>query len=172
MARHPPVSTPDPGSQPFRLARPQHWAMCAPHNEIVPDIGQGGGNMGRIGWLLAIALGAHPAIAQEHQDQSELLAIERFEDGDAEAGAKLYMRYCRGCHGEDGRGGAHTFMPHVGNLTKKGYIEHLPDGYLYVAIAEGGAAVGKSSYMPAWKSTLSEQEIKNLVAHIRTMPTF
>lgn len=130
--------------------------------------------MGRIGILLAVVLGVgvHPAIAQEHQDQGDLLAVERFEDGDPAQGAKLYMRYCRGCHGKDGRGGAHTFMPHIGNLTKKDYIEHLTDGYLYLAIAEGGVAVGKSSYMPAWKGTLSEQEIKDIITHIRGLPTY
>ena len=82
---------------------------------------------------------------------AELTDVERFTDGDAAAGAKLYKRYCSGCHGEDGRGGAHTFMPHVQNLTKKDYIELVPDGYLYMVIAEGGEAVGKNSYMPAWQ---------------------
>ena len=47
---------------------------------------------------------------------------ERFTDGDAAHGAALYKRYCRGCHGEDGRGGAHTFMPHIENLTKRGLV--------------------------------------------------
>lgn len=130
--------------------------------------------MGRIGILLAGVLGlaAPAAIAQEHQDHGDLLAVERFTDADATGGEKLYLRYCRGCHGKDGRGGAHTFMPHIGNLTKRDYIEHLPDGYLYLAIAEGGTAVGKSSYMPAWKTQLSEQEIKDIIAHIRTLPTY
>jgi mono/diheme cytochrome c family protein len=98
--------------------------------------------------------------------------VERYTDGDALSGAKLYKRYCRGCHGEDGRGGAHTFMPHISNLTKKDYIELLPDSFLYEVIADGGEAVGKSAYMPAWKVKLSEQEIKDVIAHIRSMPTY
>jgi hypothetical protein len=77
-----------------------------------------------------------------------------------------------GGHGEDGRGGAHTFMPHIGNLTKKDYIEFIPDGFLFTVIAEGGVAVGKNSYMPAWESTLSEQDIKDVIAHIRALPTY
>ena len=63
--------------------------------------------------------------------------VERFTDGDADAGAKLYKRYCSGCHGADGRGGAHTFMPHVQNLTEKDYIELVPDGYLYQGYRRG-----------------------------------
>lgn len=116
--------------------------------------------------LLWLAAGS--AVAQSDVDPSE---VERFTDGDAAHGAKLYKRYCRGCHGEDGRGGAHTFMPHIANLTRKDYIEFIPDGFLFTVIAEGGEAVGKSAYMPAWESTLSEQDIKDVIAHIRSLPT-
>ena len=117
--------------------------------------------------LLCLASGH--AAAQSDVDPTE---VERFTDGDAEKGAKLYKRYCGGCHGEDGRGGAQTFMPHIQNLTQKEYIEFLPDGYLFTVIAEGGVAVGKSSMMPAWKATLSEQDIKDIIAHIRSLPTY
>jgi mono/diheme cytochrome c family protein len=106
------------------------------------------------------------------QDDLDLGDVERFTDGDADAGARLYKRYCSGCHGADGRGGAHTFMPHVQNLTKKEYIELVPDGYLFTVITEGGEAVGKNSYMPAWQSTLSVQDIKDVIAHIRSLPTY
>jgi mono/diheme cytochrome c family protein len=122
--------------------------------------------------VLASMLSA-PAIADDKlADSSAYGDVERFEEGDASSGAGLYKRYCRGCHGEDGRGGAHTFMPHIGNLTKKGYIELLPDSYLYTAIADGGEAIGKSAYMPAWKSKLTDREVKDIIAHIRAMPTY
>jgi mono/diheme cytochrome c family protein len=117
--------------------------------------------------LLWLASGA--AAAQSEVDPSE---VERFTDGDAAHGETLYKRYCAGCHGEDGRGGAHTFMPHIQNLTKKDYIEFIPDGFLFTVIAEGGEAVGKSDYMPAWQGTLSEQDIKDVIAFIRTLPTY
>jgi mono/diheme cytochrome c family protein len=88
---------------------------------------------------------------------------------DLERGGRLYGRYCAGCHGPDGQGGAHTFMPHVENLTRKGYVELLPDEYLTTVIREGGVAVGKSSYMPAWGGTISEEDIASIVAHIRRL---
>ncbi len=90
--------------------------------------------------------------------------------GDAASGAKVYKRYCRGCHGVDGRGGAHTFMPHIHNLTKKGYIDLKPDEVLADIIEEGGEPFGMSSYMPAWKGTLSDEQIDDVIAHIRTLP--
>ncbi|MCC2662487.1 MAG: hypothetical protein K0S96_378 [Geminicoccaceae bacterium] len=120
--------------------------------------------LGVASWLAADALISAGALAQED--------VERFTDGDATHGEALYMRYCRGCHGEDGRGGAHTFMPHIENLTKKEYIEFIPDGFLFTVIAEGGVAVGKSGYMPAWRGTLSEQDIKDVIAFVRSLPTY
>src|SRR5579862_6978599 len=88
--------------------------------------------------------------------------------GDPKHGQELFLRYCQGCHGPDGKGGGKGFMPHVGPLARKDYIENLPDEYLAGVIAEGGAFVGKSAFMPSWKSTLSEQDIEDIVAFIRT----
>jgi mono/diheme cytochrome c family protein len=130
---------------------------------------------GAIRQLLVLLLGgmlAWPVAGLAEDQEVEITDVERFTDGDPAAGARLYKRYCSGCHGADGRGGAHTFMPHVGTLTRKDYIELVPDGYLYLVIAEGGEAVGKNSYMPAWEFTLSEQDIKDIIAHIRALPTY
>jgi mono/diheme cytochrome c family protein len=109
-----------------------------------------------------------------HPTASEQAAreVERFTGGDAVHGATVYKRYCSGCHGTDGRGDAKTFMPHVSNLTTKDYIEFIPDSFLYTVITEGGAAVGKSGFMPSWKSTLSDQDINDVIAFIRTLPTY
>jgi mono/diheme cytochrome c family protein len=126
--------------------------------------------LGAAAWLGAGApIGANALLAAE---EIPLEDVERFTDGNADNGAKLYRRYCSGCHGADGRGGAHTFMPHIQNLTRRDYIEFIPDGFLFTVIAEGGAAVGKSGYMPAWRGTLSEQDIKDVIAFIRTLPTY
>ena len=65
-------------------------------------------------WLATGSAGAESAV--------DPAGVERFTDGDAAHGAALYKRYCRGCHGEDGRGGAHTFMPHIEALTKRGLV--------------------------------------------------
>ncbi|HWP48898.1 MAG TPA: c-type cytochrome [Candidatus Limnocylindrales bacterium] len=92
--------------------------------------------------------------------------------GDPEHGKALFLRYCQGCHGPDGRGGAQTFMPHVDNLTRKGYIEKLSDEYLFQVISKGGAAMGKSAYMPAWEKVLQRQDILDVIAHIRKLPTY
>jgi mono/diheme cytochrome c family protein len=126
--------------------------------------------LGAAAWLGAALLMAGGALLAAEEIPPE--DVERFTDGDAANGGKLYKRYCSGCHGADGRGGAHTFMPHIQNLTRQDYIEFIPDGFLFTVIAEGGVAVGKSSMMPAWKATLSEQDIKDVIAFIRSLPTY
>ena len=89
--------------------------------------------------------------------------------GDSKHGQALFLQYCQGCHGPDGKGGGKGFMPHVGPLARQDYIENLPDEYLAAVITEGGAYVGKSAFMPSWKSTLSEQDIADVIAFIRTL---
>ena len=89
--------------------------------------------------------------------------------GDAQRGEPLYQRYCVGCHGVDGRGGGKNFMPHVGTLAKKGYIDLLEDDYLTLIIAEGGEAIGKSAFMPSWKTALSKDDIADVIAYVRTL---
>jgi mono/diheme cytochrome c family protein len=63
-------------------------------------------------------------------------------------------------------------MPHVGALTKKGYIDLLEDDYLATVITEGGEAVGKSGFMPSWKTTLSKEDIADVIAYIRKLPLY
>jgi mono/diheme cytochrome c family protein len=92
--------------------------------------------------------------------------------GDAQRGEPMYQRYCTGCHGADGRGGAKNFMPHVGALTRKGYTDLLEDRYLEAIVADGGEAFGKSAYMPSFKTTLSRQDIADVIAYVRTFPLY
>lgn len=101
-----------------------------------------------------------------------LLSATAAPAGEAKRGEPLYQRYCSGCHGADGRGGGKNFMPHVGALTKKGHTDLLDDGYLGAIITEGGPPYGKSAYMPAFKGTLSPEDIADVIAFVRTFPLY
>ena len=98
-----------------------------------------------------------------------LAPAETKRSADVLKGKELFLRYCSGCHGEDGRGEAKTFRPNVGNLAVKKLMDQLPDEYLFTVIKNGGAAVGKNAAMPAWQKQLVDQEIWEIVAFVRTL---
>jgi mono/diheme cytochrome c family protein len=96
--------------------------------------------------------------------------------GAPEAGRKLFVFYCSGCHGLQGRGDGpngdslrvhHNIRPR--DLTGASYIGAKTDEDLYNVIALGGGHMGKSVFMPAWTFTLQPADIKNLVAYIRVL---
>jgi cytochrome c oxidase cbb3-type subunit III len=90
---------------------------------------------------------------------------------DSPNGKAIYDQMCAGCHGYRGDGGeGHRggFSPHVGTLANKAYMEQLPDDYLILIIKKGGAYMGKIATMPAWEKRLNDDEIRSIVAYIRT----
>lgn len=94
------------------------------------------------------------------------------EKGDEEAGKKTYGILCASCHGNTGKGdgpAAATLPTKPASLADGKYVKTLTDQYLFKVIKEGGASVGKSPLMPAWGGQLKDQDIWNLVAHIREL---
>lgn len=84
---------------------------------------------------------------------------------------ETFDQMCAGCHGfqGDGKDGTKSgFVPRVPTLSIKHYMEELPDDYLFLIIKKGGAYMGKMAAMPAWEQKFSDEEIRDLVAHIRT----
>lgn len=90
--------------------------------------------------------------------------------GDATRGQKLHLENCAECHGLDGK--AQVIVLHMDQPPKDqsdaAYMKTLPDAYLYLAICSGGQDVGKNFVMPGWGNHLTDQEIRDLVAWVRT----
>lgn len=90
--------------------------------------------------------------------------------GDADAAQGIFIEDCAECHGYDGR--ADVIVMHMDepphDETDAEYMSTLSDAFLYLAICRGGEAVGRSLVMPPWGDLLTDQEIKDLVALIRT----
>ena len=55
--------------------------------------------------------------------------------------------------------------PHPANLT----VSSLSDRERERIVRKGGAAIGRSSGMPAWEQELSAQEISAVVAYVGTL---
>lgn len=84
---------------------------------------------------------------------------------------ETFNQMCAGCHGTSGNGQEGTksgFVPRVGTLANKEYMASVPDDYLFLIIQKGGAYMGKIAAMPAWEKKFSDEEIRAIVAHIRT----
>lgn len=83
-----------------------------------------------------------------------------------------YKSYCMQCHGMHGKGDgvnvpAMNVRPRDHSDNK--YMMTRTNTEIYKAIKFGGPAVNKSIKMPAWGDVLTEEEINQMVGHIRTL---
>ena len=83
-------------------------------------------------------------------------------------GEAVFKTNCILCHGikGDGKGRAAVlYDPPPANLTRS----DKNDDYKISIITLGGAAMGRSPVMPVWGEQLSTQEIKDVVAYLKTI---
>ncbi len=53
--------------------------------------------------------------------------------------------------------------------TNATVMSKISDADLFKAIKEGGPAVGKSAAMPPWGGSLEDEQIRALVAYVRSL---
>jgi len=84
----------------------------------------------------------------------------------------IYDAQCSICHGPAGAGDgplAHQLKDEPSDWTAGGGgLKGMDDQRIFDVIAKGGMAIGRSTAMPA-NSTLSEAEVWNLVAHVKSL---
>lgn len=93
-----------------------------------------------------------------------VLAAEKAED--------LYKTYCWQCHGMDGKGNGvnvRDMSVQPRDHTDAKSMSTRSDEELFKVIKEGGLVLNKSVQMPPWADTLSDEEIRSLVAHMRKL---
>ena len=88
----------------------------------------------------------------------------------AEKTAVLFQELCSVCHGVGGKGdgpSAQGLEPKPADFTNCKVMAKDSDEVLLKIIKGGGQSVGRSTVMPAWGDSLSEQQIGELVKFIR-----
>lgn len=82
---------------------------------------------------------------------------------DLSNGRKIFVRYCSGCHGAQGRGDGYPLLgPDPANLASPA-TKAQSDEELIRTIHEG------KPNMPVWKYKLSLQDSKDVLAYIRSL---
>ncbi len=85
---------------------------------------------------------------------------------------ELYATHCAACHGPGGKGDGpraeviRSLMPDLSDPAAMGKVD---DTFLFEMIRKGSSQFGRSNAMPAWGMQLSDDEIRALVAYIRTL---
>jgi mono/diheme cytochrome c family protein len=86
---------------------------------------------------------------------------------------KAFRYYCGPCHGENANGKGIFFTidlkPKPRDLTDVEYMAALTDDYLFNFISKGSAAMEKSDLCPPWGSTIEENQIKGIIAFLRSL---
>jgi len=114
----------------------------------------------RRGLACLLALAFWPSVSASAAPVDLRLAKEKFQ------------QLCAVCHGPSGRGdgpAAAALNPKPRNYSDKAFASRITDAAMFEIIKRGGAAVQKSPAMPAWGEALSEDEVRSLVAYIRTL---
>ena len=92
--------------------------------------------------------------------------------GDPKAGKVQYDANCIGCHGATGKGdgaAAAALNPKPQDHTNGKSMNALTDKYLFDIIRNGGKAVQKAAIMPAANKKLTDQDVWDMVAYIRSL---
>jgi mono/diheme cytochrome c family protein len=83
-------------------------------------------------------------------------------------GGLVFANYCVTCHGinADGNGrAARLYNPKPANLR----TSDKNDSYFGLIIRKGGALLARSEFMPAWEAELTNEQIGDLVAYLRSI---
>jgi mono/diheme cytochrome c family protein len=100
------------------------------------------------------------------------VAAARDAERDVKNGRDLFARQCVVCHGDGGRGdgpSAAGFATKPADLTDGRVMNSLPDEFLASVILNGGPAEGLAPTMPSFRGHLGEDEVRQVIAYLRTL---
>jgi len=113
---------------------------------------------------------AAPAPAGHGQPKAHGTAVK--VDVAVQRGQVLYQQYCSTCHGPEGKGdgiSAANLPIKPQDLTEGRVLNPLPDHFLHKLISQGAQVVGLSPLMPGFTPYLSDVQIDEVIAYVRTL---
>jgi len=108
------------------------------------------------------------AYAQVVQATAKPLLARDGEDATVFRGSLVFLNYCVTCHGPnaDGKGrAAKLYDPRPANLR----VSDKSADYMKLIIRRGGGAIGRSQYMPPWGEELTDEQIGDVTAYLRSI---
>ena len=114
-----------------------------------------------------VASWAEPEKAQIHSANGALLPRDS-KDAAVFRGGLVYANYCVTCHGinADGNGrAARLHTPRPANLR----ASDKNDSYIGLIVRKGGESLGRSAGMPPWGEELTDEQIGDVVAFVRSV---
>jgi mono/diheme cytochrome c family protein len=90
-------------------------------------------------------------------------------------GAEIFLANCARCHGKEAKGNGPDLVKlqsavSPDDWTDKESNQELTDSFIVAMITKGGKANGKSRIMPSFGAKLSNQQVQDLLAFIRSLP--
>ncbi len=92
--------------------------------------------------------------------------------GNADTGQQIYQERCVLCHGAAGQGWDWNKKAMQPPMPVPNLVEVMPqrsDDYLRAVVRDGGEAVGLTLFMPAFGFNMSEQDLQDVVAYLRSL---
>jgi mono/diheme cytochrome c family protein len=117
--------------------------------------------------MLAASAGAGAQQGAPAASQDGALLPRDSKDAAQFRGGLVYASYCVTCHGinADGNGrAARLYNPRPANLR----ATDKNDAYIELIVRRGGEALGRSGKMPPWGEELTNEQIHDVVAFIRS----
>ena len=147
---------------------PVPWSGCCGMSQW-PTPGPGMMGHGMIGWGMLGQRHGRPMMARIPAPYNSMTNPLPRTSETVGRGASVYEQNCASCHGTSGAGdgpAGQKLSPRPANLA---WLSQMPivqwDSFMYWTIAEGGAQYGNA--MPAFKNTLSADEIWAVIAYIQ-----
>jgi mono/diheme cytochrome c family protein len=126
--------------------------------------------LGRLLGVAALAVASYASVlAGESAAQANGALLPRDSvDAAIFRGGLVYANYCVTCHGinADGNGrAARLHNPRPANLR----ASDKNNAYIALIVRRGGEAIGRSPSMPPWGEELTDEQVNDVVAFVRSV---